>query len=178
MLRHIIQSFCLYCFIILIPLTASSSMFDDDEETEFRKGITVHNPLAQRAFIEATKGNLEQIKYLVEEKGFDVNYAGEFRRTTVLHWASGSYNIELVRYLVSKGARIGAKDYELKTALHYAAQSGTLETVIFLIRRGANPKYKDQEGRTALYYAHRRSHYKMLEYLEKKTDTKFSDKKK
>ena len=78
-----------------------------------------------------------------------------------------------MRYLVAKGADIGAKDYQLKTPLHYASQSGDLDTVIFLIRRGANPEYKDQDNKTALYYADRRAHYDMLEYLEKKTGTKF-----
>lgn len=140
----------------------------ENEDGVFIKGRTIVSEDAQKMFIAAYHGDLEKVRYFIEEKKVDVNYLGEFKHTTVLHWAAGSGNLELVQYLVDLDANIGAKDYEKKTPLHYAAQSGSLDTVIFLIRKGANPKYQDKQEKDALYFAKRRAHYDMIDYLEKK----------
>ena len=53
---------------------------------------------------------------------------------------------EIIRYLLSEGADIEAKDKYGGTALSRAAQMGHTETVRILLDAGANPNVHDLEG--------------------------------
>ena len=85
--------------------------------------------------IAAGKGNLEMVKCLVEECGADIQqqgiwkdgrYSPEFRQVTPLWVATHKNNLDVVKYLVSKGARIETTECTNRTSeLHIAA--GNLE---------------------------------------------------
>lgn len=70
--------------------------------------------------IASHEGNLELVKYLVEEKSSDVNLITS--RGDALHFASLGNQLEIVRYLVSKDINISVKDSKGKTALDWSEE--------------------------------------------------------
>lgn len=119
-------------------------------------------------------GNLKAAKYLVEEKGADVNAATKFiaaettvfgrtrskeGRLTPMFFAAKSGNSELVEYLASKGATIDARSNFGATPLMYAVSHNHLDVVETLIKLGVdvnlamtgnlNPSDFEEEGMDA-----------------------------
>lgn len=70
-----------------------------------------------------------------------------------LHLAARGGYIGTIGLLVSRGARLDAKDTFGRTALHYAAEGGHLEAVGMLLSVGANPFLVDSEGCNSLHLA-------------------------
>lgn len=70
-----------------------------------------------------------------------------------LHLAARGGYIGIMGLLLSRGARIDAKDTCGRTALHYAADAGHLEAVGMLLSLGANPFLVDSEGCNSLHIA-------------------------
>jgi len=69
----------------------------------------------------AGTGSIDDVKYFVEEKGVGVNTKMPIRgNDTPLHAASNYGNIEVVKYLVSKGANLNLKMNDGCTPLHSA----------------------------------------------------------
>jgi ankyrin repeat protein len=67
----------------------------------------------------APTGMLAAIKYLVEELGADVN-AADHEGNTALHNAAARGDVEMIQYLVSKGANVKAVNREGKTTADMA----------------------------------------------------------
>jgi ankyrin repeat protein len=72
------------------------------------------------------------MKYLVDEKGADVNATGKYGKTT-LHWTAENGYWDVVKYLVENGADVKATDNNGTTPLHLAASSGKLDVVKYLV---------------------------------------------
>ncbi|KAH0499686.1 hypothetical protein TgHK011_006862 [Trichoderma gracile] len=70
-----------------------------------------------------------------------------------LHLAARGGYIGIMSLLLSRGARIDAKDTCGRTALHYAADAGHLDAVGMLLSLGANPFLVDSEGCNSLHIA-------------------------
>jgi len=77
-------------------------------------------------------GNLERVKYFVEQERCDLN------NTCAIRWASRRGHLELVKYLVSVGCDPKAGD---EYAIRWASRMGHLETVKYLVSIGCNPAY-------------------------------------
>ena len=67
-----------------------------------------------------------------------------------LHAAIMSDHLEMVEFLLSKGAKIDQKAGDKQwTPLHSAAYAGGVDIVKFLVNKGADYNEKDTDGRTA-----------------------------
>jgi ankyrin repeat protein len=72
---------------------------------------------------------------------------------SALHVAAGEAKREVVDWLLSKGADLGARTAAGLTPLHVAAQGGNDDVVRFLIKRGTEVDAKDKSGVTPLLAA-------------------------
>ncbi|KAL1492870.1 hypothetical protein ABEB36_011047 [Hypothenemus hampei] len=70
---------------------------------------------------------------------------------TVLFRATKFGNLEMVKFLVSKGANVNAINKDGNTVLHIAAKSGHLEMVKFLVTKSANVNAINMDGNTVLH---------------------------
>ena len=57
---------------------------------------------------------------------------------SLLHYACEKGYLEIVQYLIEKGASIEAKDEDQKTPLHIASIWGQTDVVKYLVSKGAN----------------------------------------
>jgi ankyrin repeat protein len=71
---------------------------------------------------------------------------------TPLQYAVSKGHTEMVKFLISKGAEVDAKDLEGMTALICAAVHGYTEVINTLLSAGAKPDIEDKRGHTALLY--------------------------
>jgi len=95
-------------------------------------------------------GDLDRVKEFVEKENMNVNMSdgGVFERTP-LHWAADFNQVEVMKYLVSKGAKVNAKDHYGITPLLSAVYENHLEAARFLIEKKADVSIKGPDGKTA-----------------------------
>lgn len=94
----------------------------------------------------------DAIKFLLSQDGNEVNKLTHDGRT-YLFWAAYKGNIELMEYLLSKGAKTDLKDDKGYTVLNFAAATGQTNTKVYdlCLKNGANLKKDlDHEGANAL----------------------------
>lgn len=94
-------------------------------------------------FIEQKKNN--DFKSFLENNGLEIK--DEFGRTSLLN-AAFYNNIELLQWLIEKGAEIKAKDNNGYTALHFAIQEAHDDSVTLLLNHSADVDAKDINGNT------------------------------
>lgn len=96
-----------------------------------------------------------KIAQLLLEYGAQVNSHAGFYNTTPLHGAAEKGPLELVKLLVSKGAKVNAVDKEFSMPLAKAVQADNLEIAKFLLEQGADKtiNHADTEFQTAIFKA-------------------------
>ncbi|WP_447640953.1 MULTISPECIES: ankyrin repeat domain-containing protein [Chitinophagaceae] len=101
------------------------------------------NNIAMDAVVLAIIGNAPtaSIQYLLEQKGNDVAKLTHDSRT-YLFWAAMRGNTDIVRYLLSKGAKVNVQDSHGMTPTSFAAAVGRQNTQVYdlLIQHGENLK--------------------------------------
>ncbi|MDH5682151.1 MAG: ankyrin repeat domain-containing protein [Spirochaetota bacterium] len=108
-------------------------------------------------------GNLTKMKKLVA-LGADVNH--KWGSDPLLYHAFSDGRMDIVKYLLEKGANINAKSYLYRqTVLHVAARGGNLKMVKYLIKRGADLNAKDNFGRSVLHDAVHGGNLKIVNHL-------------
>ena len=70
-----------------------------------------------------------------------------------LHYACERGHLQIVEYLISKGANVEAKDKDGKYAIHFACMKGHLPIVKYLISTDASVDPKEKWERTPLHLA-------------------------
>ena len=103
---------------------ASNSVNTKSENRTITINRTV-TPLCQAVI----KGDLETVKKMIEF-GSDINEASN--GMTPLMFAARYNNVEMIQFLIDKGANITAKDTKGYTALKYAELSGAKEATAYL----------------------------------------------
>ena len=76
------------------------------------------------------QASTEVIKFLIEQKGNDVNKLTHDSRTYIF-WAANRGNIDVVEYVLSKGAKINVEDSHGMTPVGFAANGGQTNTKIY-----------------------------------------------
>lgn len=115
----------------------------------------------------ASNGDLEQVKTLIEKEGIDINAREteyEIGETALIGASTGG-QLEVVKYLISKGADINIKDNDGVTALMMASAKGHLEVVKYLIDNGADINAKASVDTTSLMVASYYEHLEVVKYL-------------
>lgn len=129
---------------------------------------------------------IKNTKYLnlLLKKGADINYQNSFGKTPIFYAIQGN-DIDMVEFLISKGANInhkykskadyseeekGSIDYYCinkkgRTTLMHAAQHASLEMVKLLANKGVDSKATDDNGDTASDYAKNANRIDILNYL-------------
>ena len=109
-------------------------------------GVGYGEGFAGNSHRHAPGGMLAAVKYLVEETGADVNLR-DHEGNTAIHHAAARGDLEMIEYLVSKGADVKAVNREGQTTVDMA--NGPVqrvqpwpETVKFLESRGAKNNHK------------------------------------
>jgi len=162
--------------LLLVLLTISSFTLKAQQNTLLDQSFWKSNPdlVAVKAAIE--KGNspsetnrmgndavvnainaqapADIITFLIDQKGNDVNKLTHDARTYIF-WAVSRGNIEVIEYLLSKGAKVNFEDSHSSTPISFAATTGQTNTKIYdaLIKAGANVKQKTPEGASLLLLA-------------------------
>lgn len=93
----------------------------------------------------AQYGDIDGVKAALSA-GANVNAPGEMpdwvelsQKKSALNWAAALGHLNVVEFLVAKGAKIDAPDEFNQTALFIAARRGHLPVVKFLLAKGASP---------------------------------------
>ena len=86
---------------------------------------------------------------------------------TPLHYECENGYIEIVQYLIEKGADIEAKDIDQKTPLFIAYEKGHLSIVKCLISKGARYDVQNQndQGQSLFIYAYEHNNQTFIEYI-------------
>lgn len=83
-----------------------------------------------------------------------------------MHYACESEDNELVKYLISLGIDINAKDNDEKTILHYLCESGNFDIVKYISNIAeANFDVRDKRSRTLLHEACNFGNVELVKFL-------------
>lgn len=117
--------------------------------------------------ISASKQRFDKVVYLVSIKKVNVDLENESGDTALQYAASGK-NLDLVRYLVEKGADINTRGFYDGTPLMGASSKGNLDIVEYLVKKDSDVNLQDAvEGWTALIFASMNGHLNVVKYLVK-----------
>ena len=100
----------------------------------------------------AQKGDLEGVKTLIGQNSELVNAKDKDGRTP-LHWACRGVHLEVVKFLVDKGADVNAADSNKVVPLHSLGVRNSTKAIELLLAKGAVINAKDYGGNTALHFA-------------------------
>lgn len=112
----------------------------------------------------ALKGNLKSVQALVVA-GARVDRVDTKMGGTPLTAAIQSLNVDVVKFLIGKGANVHRKAGGGRTMLHLAAQNGNPQIVEYLIKAGLDANVLDERGGTAARWAAENGHIETLEIL-------------
>eukprot|EP00904_Undaria_pinnatifida_P000405 jgi/Undpi1/10365/HiC_scaffold_29.g12815.m1 len=100
----------------------------------------------------AHNGDLGKVKQLVEEGEIAVNEPGAAERRA-LHRAAGGNHVEIMTYLMEKGAPVNQADKSGRTALHWSCISGHKEATDILLAKDSDLFAVTSSGATPFFAA-------------------------
>lgn len=121
--------------------------------------------LAANAFSAAKSGNVDLLRFYIEEQDFDVNLF-DSEGSTLLHCAAFKGHLEIIEYLHSKGAKLDSVELEEKqTPLFWACRGLRSEVVVWLVKNGVNLHHRDFRGYTALHISSQEGSLTLVQYF-------------
>ena len=112
----------------------------------------------------AREGHMPDIIKWLEHHDVDVKDSSHY--SAFMH-ASMSGHLDVMQYLLDKGAKINTRDRVYHTPLILAARDGRIKVVEFLIAKGAQIEVRDNSRMTALTWASVRGNHDIMELLVK-----------
>jgi ankyrin repeat protein len=112
-------------------------------------------------------GDLAAVKALVEKDNTAVHSRDGDGRTP-LHWACRGRNLDIVAYLIEKGADVNARDDNRTAPLHSLAVRNLSEAAALLISQGAEVSILDYVNQTPLHHAAASGHKAVSALLARK----------
>ena len=113
---------------------------------------TILSSHAQEIFEAVRANDISKVKSFVETNPEFINARDKDGRTP-LHWACRGVYIEIIRYLVEKGAEVNARDNNLVTPLISLTTRNNSDGASFLLSQKADPNIMDISEQTPLHYA-------------------------
>jgi len=125
---------------------ATALLAESESEDNFKFSLTRHQPLEKMSDLAwaVKNGDMDQVRELVENKGLDVNTNIDGRLP--LHYASDYGQLEVIKYLCKKGAKVNADDKHGISPLLAAVWEGHTTCVKFLLENGAARDGKTPDG--------------------------------
>ncbi|XP_034472739.1 E3 ubiquitin-protein ligase MIB2 isoform X2 [Drosophila innubila] len=164
------------------PLATAAERSNSMMDLSHRRTDHVMTPLsglsgssvADKLVREAAQGHLDFVKqYLdVNPSQVDVMSGGK----ACIQVASHQGYVELVTYLISKGANVNVVDKEGDSALHYAAFGNQPETMRVLLEHGAEVNFLNSSHCSALHIcAHKKTPHCVRELLQHNANVNIQD---
>ena len=119
-------------------------------------------------------GDLQEVRWLVEEKGVYPNRRWGMFGWTPLHYSADGGHLQVVRYLIEKQfCRPNCVDNDGLTPSHCSARNGHLQVVRYLMEedpyfmflKRCDPNCVDKNGYTPLHHASKWGHVEVVKYL-------------
>ncbi|EJW81990.1 hypothetical protein WUBG_07101, partial [Wuchereria bancrofti] len=112
-------------------------------------------------------GDLCTIKRIIGSCGTKIINCKDFdgRESTPLHFAAGYNRVEVLKYLLRKGANVEARDTGWLVPLHNACAYGHLAVAELLVKHGANLNATDKWGYTPLHEAALKGKFDVCKFL-------------
>lgn len=120
-------------FVVLVSCLHYSCLSADNGEMTERDQVSRETI---RLLAASAQGDVKEMDAAIKA-GADINGANGVGVPLVAAASRG--NVEAVKFLLDKGAKIDSRDTDGMTALMMATLSGSEETVRYLLARGANP---------------------------------------
>ncbi|WMT84151.1 ankyrin repeat domain-containing protein [Wolbachia endosymbiont of Listronotus oregonensis] len=95
-------------------------------------------------YVAIQAGRLDIVEILFDGKHFSVKDK-DIYGCNPLHWSAQQGNLNIAKFLVEKGADIGAKDKNGRTSLRIAACNGNLDMVKFFLDKNASIEAKGND---------------------------------
>jgi ankyrin repeat protein len=122
--------------------------------SKFRENIIEQRENAEMFEAECRSGNEPKIRNWINNISGLVNHTDDEGKTPLYKACEVGLSVQLVEFLLSKGANVNHTDDEGKTPLYKACEVGlSAQLVEFLLSKGANVNHTDDEGKTPLYKA-------------------------
>ncbi len=121
-----------------------SDISEAEDLTRKIETIDIEGKRLTPLYIAIQKGRLDIVEILFDRKHFSVKDK-DIYGCNPLHWTAQQGNLNIAKFLVDKGADIGAKDNDGRTPLHVAAYSGDLDMVKFFLDKNASIEAKSSD---------------------------------
>ena len=106
-------------------------------------------------------------KIIFSQSGACPECSDSFNNETPIHMAAENNQLEAVKFLIEKGAKVDALTNDHETPLMYAVWNGALETVQALIESGADMSILNSNSETIFHLAAEKNKTEIFKVLTK-----------
>ncbi|MFP3016488.1 MAG: ankyrin repeat domain-containing protein [Wolbachia sp.] len=158
---------------VLLDKTAKKSTADVEHKNQCSQNWTALNYAVYNGNVKLSES---VFKSFLEKKG-DINALTSCNddNWALLHYAVHYGSLDMVSFLVDKGANVEIRSKEGKTPLHLAVEEAKQNIINLLLDRGADIEAKNNDGRTPLYLAAYNNDSGVIELLCSRIKTKSND---